>query len=212
MTRLILLTFAALGWTFYVMSGGPDFEPRGQRAAKPERVASTPKPATKPVATAPVDQLVTRTALAQSQAIRAAATPPPAEPALTETETKALLSQVAAGLQANPSLFDDEGVTLTLASLEQGLASIQQVATDAETEALETPVVAEPVKDIREVSGTRVNMRDGPGTIYPIIGKASIGQKVEVLSDSGTGWLRLRVLQGQQVGWISASLVRNTEN
>ncbi|WP_235963048.1 SH3 domain-containing protein [Ruegeria haliotis] len=209
MTRFVLITFALLGWTFYVMSGGPDFEPRGLRADQPERVAAAPKPAPKPLTPAPVEELVTRAALKSTDAIQ-----PLAEPAavLGEDETKALLSQVAAGLQANPSLFDDQSVTLTLASLEQGVTALQQVTTDADTVSAEIPMLTEPEKDIREISGTRVNMRDGPGTIYPIIGKARIGQKVEVLSESGTGWLRLRVLPGQQVGWISASLVRKKTN
>lgn len=109
-------------------------------------------------------------------------------------------------------MFDDQGATFTLASLEEGAAALRQVAPEPSTDQAENPVPAEPQKDIREISGTRVNMRDGPGTIYPVIGKAAIGQKVEVLSESGTGWLRLRVLPGQQVGWISASLVRKTSN
>ncbi len=208
MPRLILVTFAALGWAFYVMSGGPDFEPRGLRSDNPQRMAATFEPAPKATlpAAAPVEELVTRAAVQPIPVIEFIAEP---EPVLGEEETKALLSQVAAGLQANPSLFEDQDVTLTLASLEGGLTAMQQVTTDAEPAAAP---VAEPEKDIREISGTRVNMRDGPGTIYPIIGKATIGQQVEVLSDSGTGWLRTRVFPGQQVGWISASLVRKTTN
>ncbi len=217
MTRLILITFAALGWAFYVMSDGPDFEPRGLRADNPQRMAAAfqPTPEPKAPAPAPVEDLVTQVSFAPEPAVE----PAPAldalaqpEPALTEDETKALLAQVAAGLQANPSLFEDQTVTLALASLEDGITSLQQVATDADPEVVEVPALPEPEKDIREISGTRVNMRDGPGTIYPIIGKARIGQKVEVLSESGTGWLRLRVLPGQQIGWISASLVQKSQD
>ncbi|WP_299643454.1 SH3 domain-containing protein [uncultured Ruegeria sp.] len=209
MTRLVLVTFAALGWTFYVMSGGPDFEPRGVRTAEPERVATAPRPVKPAVEPAPAETLVVRAAVEPS------VSPPPVTKTvaeLNEAETKALLSQVAAGLKANPSLFADENVTLTLASLEQGLTSLEQVTTDAELPTVELPAPVEVTKDIREISGTRVNLRDGPGTIYPIIGKARIGQQVEVFGDSGSGWLRLRVLPGQQVGWISASLVRKTTN
>ncbi|NOD36425.1 SH3 domain-containing protein [Ruegeria sp. HKCCD5849] len=197
------------------MSGGPDFEPRGVRDAKPERVAVAAKPATPVVEPTPivkpepVEKLVIRTSAASEKVVP---TPVESDAQLGEEETKALLSQVAAGLKANPSLFSDENVTLTLASLEQGLGSLEQVATDAELPTVDLAAPVEPPKDIREISGTRVNMRDGPGTIYPIIGKARIGQQVEVLSESGTGWLRLRVLPGQQVGWISASLVRKTTN
>ncbi|WP_209015651.1 SH3 domain-containing protein [Roseibium sp. RKSG952] len=209
MTRLILVTFAMLGWTFYVMSGGPDFEPRGMRSDQPQQIASAPKPKPKPLVAAPAEELVTRAALRPIKPAEPQAEP---ESPLNEADTDALLSQVASGLSTNLTLFDDDGATFTLASLEQGAAGLQQVAPAPLDETAETPVPAEPEKDIREVSGTRVNMRDGPGTIYPIIGKARIGQKVEVLSESGTGWLRLRVLPEQQVGWISASLIRKIPN
>ncbi|WP_253276897.1 SH3 domain-containing protein [Ruegeria sp. 6PALISEP08] len=214
--RLLLVTFAALGWTFYVMSGGPEFEPRGVREAEPERVVVAPKPVRPVIETAPATSLVTKASI-QPEHVPLPSSEPTVEPdeataQLGEEETKALLSQVAAGLRANPSLFSDENVTLTLASLEEGVSSLEQVATDAELPTVDLPAPLEAPKDIREISGTRVNLRDGPGTIYPIIGKARIGQQVEVLSESGTGWLRLRVLPEQQVGWISASLVRKTTN
>lgn len=209
MTRVIIITFAMLGWSFYVMSGGPDFEPRGVRTEQPRQIAAQtdhdPAPA--------VEQLVTR------------ATPQPALPAIpvveivpdaTQTsddeETRALLAQIATGLNLDSSFVTDQDATLALASLEQGVTALQQVTPDAVSDASETAVLPEPEKDIREIAGTRVNMRDGPGTIYPIIGKGTIGQQVEVFAESGTGWLRLRVVETQQVGWISASLIRKTRN
>ncbi|WP_254439340.1 SH3 domain-containing protein [Ruegeria arenilitoris] len=199
MTRLIVLTFAALGWCFYVMSGGPNFEPRGLRTEQPERVASVPKPA--PVAPARVEELVTNVAVRT-----------PSERVQTSIKTEEVV-QIVAETASLPSLsgvtvFDDQSATITLASLEDGVAGLRQVT----EEPVEVEATPEPARDIREITGTRVNMRDGPGTIYPIIGKATIGQQVEVLSESGTGWLRLRVLPAQQVGWISASLVRKIEN
>lgn len=207
MTRLILVTFAMLGWTFYIMSGGPDFEPRGIRAVAPERVATAPKP--KPMIKTPAKDLVARAALTPAKPV---APKPEPEPALAEIDSRALLSQVGSGLNSSLSLFDDQAATFTLASLDQGAAALQQVTPEPEEDSARVPARTEPEKDIREVSGTRVNMRDGPGTIYPVVGKASIGQKVEVLSESGTGWLRLRVLPGQQIGWISASLIRKSVN
>ncbi len=209
MTRLILVTFAMLGWTFYVMSDGPDFEPRGVRSAPPVQVAAASAPRPTSAASTRAEQLVTKAALAPAPLPVSTAE---LAPKPDQAETKALLKQVAFGLNSAPSMFDDQSATFTLASLEEGAAALRQVAPEPSTDQAQNPVSAEPQKDIREISGTRVNMRDGPGTIYPVIGKAAIGQKAEVLSDSGTGWLRLRVLPGQQVGWISASLVRKTSN
>lgn len=201
MTRLIVITFAALGWCFYVMSGGPDFEPRGQRSEQPVRVATAPKPATVNKA----EELVTNVAAVTTTA---RVQPEPATEEIVQIVPEPTSLQSLSGI----SVFDDQSANITLASLEDGVAGLRQITEDVTQEAVETEVIPEPEKDIREISGTRVNMRDGPGTIYPIIGKATMGQKVEVLSESGTGWLRLRVLPAQQVGWISASLVRKTAN
>ncbi|MDA7967207.1 SH3 domain-containing protein [Ruegeria sp.] len=201
MTRLILVTFAALGWSFYVMSGGPDFEPRGLRSEQPVQVAAVAKPVT--VAKPKAEELVTNVATR--------ATPIRVQPKPTDTIVAADVAADPANLSgfSRISTFDGQGASFTLASLEDGAAGLQQVAP---TEPAEQTAEPEPVRDIREISGTRVNLRDGPGTIYPIIGKAQLGQQVEVLGDSGTGWLRLRVLPVQQVGWISESLIRKTTN
>ncbi|WP_235216141.1 SH3 domain-containing protein [Ruegeria halocynthiae] len=201
MTRLIVMTFAALGWCFYVVSDGPNFEPRGLRAEQPVRVAATPKPA--PPASTQARDLVTNVAL-RTPLTRV-------ETETTPTEDAAAAVPVPANLEGFSGLtaFDDQAASITLASLEDGVAGLQQTVLDVQDQTTE---VFEPKKDIREITGTRVNVRDGPGTIYPIIGKVAIGQKVEVLSESGTGWLRLRVLPAQQVGWISASLVQKTAN
>lgn len=205
MMRLIVVTFAALGWSFYVMSGGPDFEPRGTRDAQPVQVASVAEAAKKPEHVQPAQELVTNVAV-RAPLVRQQPQPASQDPA------------VIAAVQENQtpitglSAFANQGANFTLASLEDGAAGLRQAETEVLNDAPPAPEVFEVEKDIREISGTRVNLRDGPGTIYPIIGKTTIGQKVEVLGESGTGWLRLRVVSAQQVGWISASLVRKTAN
>ncbi len=203
MTRLIVVSFAALGWCFYVMSGGPDFEPRGLRAEQPVRVAAQSKPVQ--IAPTPAQNLVTNVA-SRTPAVRAKPIEP--QPAVVEFVTETASVEALREM----SVFDDQTSNFTLASLEDGVSGLQQIEPEAPEQIAEPIVPTEPEKDIREISGTRVNLRDGPGTIYPIIAKVGIGQKVEILSDSGTGWLRLRVLPQQQVGWISASLVEKPVN
>ncbi|MFY2825299.1 SH3 domain-containing protein [Ruegeria sp. MALMAid1280] len=202
MTRLIVMTFAALGWCFYVVSGGPDFEPRGLRAEQPVRIASAPSPS---VAPARAEELVTNVA-ARIPTVRVQP-----ESAVDEV-VEFVADDATLESFSTLSVFEDQSANITLASLEDGVAGLSQSTDEVQNDVAETPALPEPQKDMREISGTRVNMRDGPGTIYPIIGKATIGQQVEVLSESGTGWLRLRVLPQQQVGWVSASLVRKTRN
>ncbi|MBO9448623.1 SH3 domain-containing protein [Tropicibacter sp. R16_0] len=203
--RFVLISFAFLGFAFYELSGGADFEPRGVRPVEPEKVAYSPAPKPTPVAE-PVTAvaLVAKPVLKPRQA-KVEAPEPVEEPALTAEETAKRLAQIKPGLQSGLNGFGQNvGASLTLASLEQGAVSFQ---TNTEPEAPQVAAPEEPKADIREILGTRVNMRDGPGTIYPVVARLNIGHKVEVLSESGTGWLRLRVLPEQQMGWIAASLV-----
>ena len=61
MTRLIVITFTALGWCFYVMSGGPDFEPAACVPSNPF-VLQPPQSNAETIAPAPAEELVTRVA------------------------------------------------------------------------------------------------------------------------------------------------------
>lgn len=62
-------------------------------------------------------------------------------------------------------------------------------------------------RDIREVTGDLVNMRSGPGTDFDRIDKLSRGTEVEVLESDGRGWVRLRVVETGEVGWVADWLV-----
>lgn len=199
--RLVLVSFAVMALVFYELSGGSDFQPPERpevtRTADSSRTEPAPRPAgrsiSEPIRVAPA------TLVAQPAVVQAT---------LTETATRAPspeLQQVRASLTRGLTLVSDQGPTdgLSLASLELGASGLRPAASPGS----DTTAAPTPKADLREITGTRVNMRDGPGTIYPIITRLNIGQSVEVLSESGTGWLRLRTIPGRQLGWISASLV-----
>ncbi|MEP3329920.1 SH3 domain-containing protein [Sedimentitalea sp.] len=211
--RLVLASFAVMALVFYELSGGSEFQPpeRPQVAASSLKteVEQTPRRvsivADKPVRTIPTtlsDQPAVVPAVADEAEIVETRVPSPE------------LQQVRASLSQGLTLVTDgaQAADLSLASLELGATGLRTTTSGTETDTADgTPrqadLFASQEADIREITGTRVNMRDGPGTIYPIIARLSIGQSVEVLSESGTGWLRLRTMPGQQLGWISASLV-----
>lgn len=208
--RFVFISFAFLAFAFYQLSGGADFQP--PVAPVPPVVAAKPAPTVAP-------QPVKAASLIASPAI--APVDKTLEPAPTdvaalrdsaaEAEAAFNLEQVRTSLGQGLTLFpasDPIAQPLMLASLEQGVAGLRD-APIAEVEP-ETPQVAQPIAppaDIRKVRATRVNMRDGPGTIYPVIMRLTLGKEVEVLGDSGTGWLRLRALPEQTTGWIAASLI-----
>lgn len=63
MSRFIFLSFAFLGWAFYEVSGGPDFQPRIAVA-----LAATDSPATQSVLSAPVNAPATTEVVQTSKA------------------------------------------------------------------------------------------------------------------------------------------------
>ena len=67
--------------------------------------------------------------------------------------------------------------------------------------------VSEVDDTVRQVTGNRVNLRNGPGTEYNVLSKLTRGEQVAILQDPGNGWLKLRVLETNRVGWLAASLV-----
>jgi hypothetical protein len=218
--RLVLSSFALLAVIFYEMSGGADFQPPEpprllavETAASPDTETVQARPSDTP------DDRVAATASLFPRQDQGAANRVIIAPAATEATREARTesaqaTQVRSSLSQGLSLLptSDPSDAMQLVSLELGASGLRQAPPAAETtdETITTtlPVtLPEPDKDLREVTGTRVNMRDGPGTIYPVVARLTLGHKVEVLSDSGTGWLRLRTLPEQQLGWISSSLV-----
>jgi len=218
MSRFVVVSFAFLGWGFYELSGGADFKP-------PER----PDPVIKTEQAAPAAAVVQTASL----------TKPQAEPVLTKrvrqqfpapddrSERQAdlareasdsrrdVLSQELAGGSGLFQLADDSSV-FEVASL--GDDNIQLVSLTQPGAATPQPeprpaASVEPAgPDIREITGSRVNMRGGPGTVYPVLERLTLGNEVEILGDSGTGWLRLRTAESGKVGWIAASLISKKAN
>ncbi len=72
-----------------------------------------------------------------------------------------------------------------------------------------TPAPNAPVAatDIRSVTGSSVNVRGGPGTDYSVVNRLVQGDEVEVIEDSGDGWVRLRPLNGSPSGWMASFLL-----
>ncbi|MCF6234181.1 MAG: SH3 domain-containing protein [Rhodobacteraceae bacterium] len=218
MKRFILVSFAFLAVVFYQMSGGADFEPRVETipsaaAAKITEAQSVAESLTQPLPKP--DQVQAASLIARppvTSSVTSSVTVPLIEPTpVTFVQPNGPVVEAAVSRVQNTPVVPDIrpfSEPLVLASLEQGLAgltSAEPVPESAPTLAAVAPVVV--LADIREITATRVNMRDGPGTTFPVLARLSLGHEVEVLGNSGDGWLRLRTLPEQQTGWISASLV-----
>ena len=59
------------------------------------------------------------------------------------------------------------------------------------------------------VSGTRVNLRAGPGTTNAVVARLGFGTEAEVLSDTAAAWNEIRTADGT-AGWISSKFLTET--
>jgi len=72
------------------------------------------------------------------------------------------------------------------------------------------PVVAEvvpapepePERIIWFVTGSRVNVREGPSTDYSIMGKVIYGDAAEIVSDPDADWVKIRIEGDGVEGYI----------
>lgn len=204
MVRFLFLSFAFLGWAFFEVSGGADFEPE-----TPERIAR-------------FEALEAQRAEAARQAEQAR------RAAIAEKARRSEADRAAMRLAS--LTFDSSGATTggdDLAALpltrRHTLVS-QPVATPPDQRADLTPgeealraaeaeaaAAAALPEDIRAVRGSRVNMRGGPGTSYAVLGKLERGDEVKVLKEPGNGWVKLKVIDTGRIGWMSAKLLKKLD-
>jgi len=205
-----MVSFLFLGWTFYEMSGGSDFAPpdsppplkvaKSQTFHEPQVTAASlvPKPLMQP-SRQPVLQPRRNSGL-DTLPYR-----PDADPNLRSQVALAQLTAVGDGFKIGLGTLvaPSNAPSLQLASLPGGLAPL---ANETVTPTVDTQLVEGPI-DLRQVTASRVNMRNGPGTIHPVMAQLNRDAAVEVLEDRGTGWLHLRVVEDDRTGWIAASLI-----
>lgn len=68
--------------------------------------------------------------------------------------------------------------------------------------------VADPVEATTYwyVTGSKVNIRKGPGTRNAVVGQVVFGTEAEVLGDAD-GWFEIRTVDGSASGWISSKFL-----
>jgi len=201
MWRFILVSFAFLGWSFYVLSGGADYRPVAN-SIQARAILDNQRPKPRPLRVNVIE-------LAQDGMV-----------APETSVTRTITSLHDLGLTVG------KRVAVTLASAEAAPAAITTAVIEVPTvkatpvavpKAPDLDTVAEPTvaaqarlsqsRDIRTVASTRVNMRSGPGTNYGRIGQLTRGTEVIVLRDPGNGWIKLRVQESGRIGWMADRLL-----
>lgn len=196
-----------MGFGFYELSGGNDFDPEAARIAAVEgrmmreeaRKEHFPQPAVMiaelaqddPVEPTPEDN-VTRAELKLVSFASVGATPAPVAAAEINWAPE---DQIA-----------DEPEVVSIAALAETVAEDRSIVFPG-TVIGAAPDTPESKTDIRLVTGSLVNMRSGPGTNYNVVAQLSQDAEVEVVGDSGTGWVELRPLDGGPSGWMADFLL-----
>lgn len=96
------------------------------------------------------------------------------------------------------------------------VAAETPVVDDAAVEAVLEEVAADvddiaAAVDLREVAGSRVNMRTGPGTSYNVVTTLDGGTRVEVIDTDPSGWVKLRVVSSGLEGWMAGRLLTSVD-
>jgi uncharacterized protein YgiM (DUF1202 family) len=81
-----------------------------------------------------------------------------------------------------------------------------EAATTAATAAAPTPTPTVPTAVIQP---ERMNVRGGPGTVFPVVGSAGRGEGLEITGVNPIGdWYRIKLNGGGDHGWVFGSLVQ----
>lgn len=194
MKKFIICTFGFLFWGFYEMSGGSDFEPGAVMEARAERAeAEAAGVEAGPAEAEEVARADTGGVLTQVVASPVAAGTIPAEEAEPAAEPPRPSAELTARVDEMLLTRRDVGTPAALA-----LTSAKVTRTD--------DMQRGSARDLRRVDGSLVNMRTGPGTKYSVIDQLRRGDEVEVLRSEG-GWVKLRVRDTRQIGWMADYLV-----
>jgi len=211
MFRFILVSFGFLGWSFYEMSGGSDFDPINTRMARLDTASPTPFDQS----SGDVAQII----LASAPSVVVDNNPPLNEAvtrvSLNLTTLQEALDQSGSSASATPvaNTVDPTAVpvnvAITTASADTPAIIPSLIIQDDAGAATASPaaLVSEIGLDIRTVSGNRVNVRGGPSTNFSVVSKLVRGDAVEILEDNGNGWVKMRsVLTGEE-GWMADFLL-----
>lgn len=203
MIRFILIasTFGVLSLAWYQMSGGADFEPGTQTAGLPS--LSFPESSDAPEVARAGIGAAELASVASAPKTRAADKAP--EPRLDVTLAAAAGApkpEVEAGKAVEVAALD----TRNDASPADEGASVERVVFGAA--AAPQAETVSPAEDLRRVTGSVVNVRNGPGTGYSVVNQLRRGDAVEVLADPGDGWVKLQAVDTRRIGWMSARFLR----
>lgn len=216
MWRFMMITFGFLGFAFYELSGGADYEPHANsiqaRAGQTQPVSVAEL---EPVETPSIADLAKPAPKAQSArrlditlaSVKVDALAYPSQPDAKTVRVTASDATLDEAEQQALEAAEEDARKVWPGAIE--LFQLQEAKRVQQTESIKALKQDEQAanQDIRYVTGNIVNMRGGPGTEFAAVGKLSQGTEVAILDAPGNGWVMLRVMTTGQEGWMADWLV-----
>ena len=225
MWRFVLIAFIAMGWSFYELSGGSDYEPSANslqahlatqtEAATEDAVATLPQAAfgessTETYAAGTTEEERARSMAAVEQMMERLGSDDAEEEDATDDLTVTLAaarSDAASIIRAEAERPKAELLQMQLAARDSDAAN--QSIDDAIAAAMGQVVVAP--DQVRWVNENVVELRTGPGLTFDSVARITRGTEVGIIEDPGHGWIKVQVVGGYQAGWLAEWLVKEPE-
>lgn len=137
----------------------------------------------------------------------------PQTPIIQTVNVDVTRSNAASLIALNPQVttVSLETTQVPVATPEPAVVEIAEPVVVVEEEPIaEVVEVAAAPLDIRAVAGSRVNMRQGPGTNFSVLDTLDGGTQTEVLEVNDDGWARIQVVDTGQVGWMAERLLTDS--
>lgn len=123
----------------------------------------------------------------------------------TPTPASVEIAAVPAAPAPAPALESVSAVALVSATTDTTEISPAQIQTASIAPAQTTP--APSTGNIHRVTGKRVNLRSGPSTTNPIVGRAVRNDSAEVIEILPSGWAKVYILETGIEAYISAQFL-----
>lgn len=213
MMRLFIVTFAFLGMAWFELSGGTDFVAgnNGVSVLAPASVVQAEQLAwanslSDDTHTDRKAEVVARDVpAADMNVVQVAAAAEPVRRVYTAPTTRRVGMVNGMVVPAVIPASMDAAMPAEEAVVMPAVARAD-IASDSAA-AISEAVAEAAVIDYREVTGSAVNLRGGPSTSYDVLTQLLRGEEVEVLDDTGDGWVKLRAVDGDDIGWMSDSFL-----
>ncbi len=202
--RLILITLVALFVVLWIWGDDEGLpETRLERTPEPTPVAEPDAPpATEPITLAPA---ATDPALVDTEAALANVG---GAGAVRESVTDLLEEAETALEETEPATTPPIAVPETAAPTPPAITGGPRPETRPDSQPTPAPQPATAPKFLT-VTGSRVNLREGPDTTHPVVTALTSGTRVEDLGREANGWHQLRTSDGT-VGYMSGDFLSPT--